>query len=79
MFNYSVGVRVGVVRWNVCHLPIRSASVDVIVTDMVRVCEEEEEGRAGSGCVVNCHFLSTLVPSLLERSKIKPCLAQEQE
>ena len=36
MFNYSGGVRVGVVRWNACHLPIRTASVDVIVTDMVR-------------------------------------------
>ena len=42
MFNYSGGVRVGVVRWNACHLPIRTASVDVIVTDMVRVCKGKD-------------------------------------
>ena len=30
------GLKMDVLQWDVCNLPLRTASVDVIVTDMVR-------------------------------------------
>ena len=31
-------LEVDLVKWDVCNLPLRSHSVDVFITDLVRIC-----------------------------------------